>query len=127
VSGASFNAGGKVNVSKGVLELRGAPGKIAAATRFTGDGTVRITDNAETTMLGSFSVSPSTDNELGSCSGQCGGSSLLGTGSMTGAGKVLWTGGSVEEGLTLGQQIETRISAQRPRTSITARSRTSVV
>ena len=59
VSGTSFNAGGMiVNVSSGVLELHSPPGKIAASTRFTGDGTVKIIDNADTTMLGSFSVAP---------------------------------------------------------------------
>jgi hypothetical protein len=61
-------------------------------------------------MLGSISVAPSTDIELGSCSGQCGGGSLHGTGSMTGDGYFLWTGGDVRGDLALGPQIETRIS-----------------
>ena len=58
MSNASLKTDGRVDVSEGVLELHSPPGKIATSTRVTGDGTVKIIDNADTTMLGSFSVAP---------------------------------------------------------------------
>lgn len=115
VSTTAFNAGGTVDVSKGLLDLRGAPGKIATGTRFTGDGTFRITNNAEMTMLGAFNVSRTTDFELSSCDKQCGGGALLGAGTISGNGNFLWNGGSVGGNLTLGPLLKTQIFGLAPK------------
>lgn len=110
VKDVTFNAGGTVNVTTGVLELRKAPGEIGPGTNFTGEGKVRITDNAKLKMLGGFTVTPMADIELDSCSDRCGRGALTGTGTMEGDGGFLWRGGYVDGQLTLGKQTDTIIS-----------------
>lgn len=112
VQDVAFNvsAGGIVDVTKGVLELRKGLGEIDDGTSFTGEGKVRITDRARLNMAGTFDVSPTTAIELDSCSGQCGWGTLTGTGTMEGDGVFLWSGGSVDGELTLGSQIDTFMS-----------------
>jgi fibronectin-binding autotransporter adhesin len=100
IDNASFNAAGDVAVSGGVLELRWAPGTIAAGTSFVGDGKVRVTNKAAIEMAGSFNVGPETEFELDSCSETCNRPSLTGTGTMQGGGKFLWAGGYVGTGLS---------------------------
>jgi hypothetical protein len=107
VKDVAFNAGGTVNITTGVLELRKAPGEIGPGTNFTGEGRVRITDRTRLNMAGTFKVSPGTVIELDSCSGQCGGGALTGTGTMEGDGAFWWNGGSVNGELTLGRLIYT--------------------
>jgi hypothetical protein len=51
VDDVAWTAGGTIDTSDGVLELRSAPGQINAGTRFVGDGRFRVTDLAEVTTL----------------------------------------------------------------------------
>lgn len=110
VDNVFFDAGGTVDTGDGVLELRAAPGQIRTGARFVGDGKISITDNADVKMLGPFSVSRDAEIELASCSGQCGGGRLLGTGVMGGDGHFVWTGGEVAGNLKLDSGIESFMS-----------------
>jgi len=110
IDAVSFNAAGTIDVGGGVLELRWAPGEIAAGTRFVGDGKFRVTNKAEMFMSGTFEVLPATEFELDSCSGTCNQGVLTGTGTMDNDGFFLWKGGDVDGQLTLGAGVHTRIS-----------------
>lgn len=115
IDSVSFNADNIVDVGGGVLEVRWAPGKIAAGTAFIGDGKFRVTNKADMNMAGSFSVGEPTEFELASCSGTCNQASLSGKGTMNGRGQFLWSGGDVDGELTLGQQIDTYIDGPAPK------------
>ncbi len=111
IDSVPFNArGGTIDVGGGVLEVRWAPGEIAAGTRFVGDGKFRVTDKAEMFMSGKFNVAQAAEFELESCSGACSAGVLKGTGTTAGDGFFLWKGGDVDGQLTLGEGIDTRIS-----------------
>jgi hypothetical protein len=111
IDNVALNAAGTIDVGGGVLEVRWAPGEIAAGTRFVGDGKFRVTNKAEMFMLGAFEVLPATEFELDRCAPTgCNDPSLTGTGTMDGDGFFLWKGGDVDGQFTLGEGIQTRIS-----------------
>jgi hypothetical protein len=86
-----FNDQGSVQVSAGsALNVIGGPGEFSAGSDLSGGGTVKFDQHAVMTLASKVSIGP------GSIVALAGNAEFFGSGSFTGGGRFLWSGGIIK-------------------------------
>lgn len=101
IKSMAFRAGGTVHVESGVFDLSDGAATIPADSKFTGGGSVKLTEGQTATMAGPFSLAPKLELEIGSCKGDdCTAGRLQGVGTLGGGGSLRWVSGYFGTGFT---------------------------
>ena len=110
-AGLVFKDAGSISVGQGsTLDLLGdAAGSFAAGVAVGGGGTLALENGTPMSLAGAVSVAAGTTLRLGK-SGEFYGPSIGGTGSLIGAGRFSWLGGSISGKLSVASTIATSIS-----------------
>lgn len=100
-----FNDPGSVQVSAGsVLNVIGGPGEFSTGSDFSGGGTLKFDQHAVMSLASKVSIGP------GSIVALTGNAEFFGSGSFTGGGRFVWSGGTIKGNLDVASGIGTTVS-----------------
>jgi hypothetical protein len=116
LNGVSFDDTGTVSVDKGsTLDLNNAPSNLNAGARFVGKGRTLFEGGAIATLTGTMALGLGSTLELGaSPTGTPG--VLAGTGTLSGSGRFVWSGGEVRANVSVLSTIATVIDGTNDKT-----------
>jgi hypothetical protein len=106
-----FKDQGSVSIASGsTLFVTVGPTELSAGVDFSGGGTIAFGQKDTVTLAKNVTVASGTTFKLGNLLANQSSAKLIGTGSLTGSGKFLWTAGADSGNLTVASTIATTIS-----------------